>query len=202
MRPWKRTRASARVEPDAPDDPEDTYDGRANDEGAAVQPRETPSPHGPWKHAARGTVPSPAIAKSRHPGAFARPGGTASPRSARIWGAEHCGPPGGRSTAQYFQSPRTATLWSGVSRRMGGYGGPCPFRGGTQLRACCDIGPSGSDRVVAICVRPGPGTVPLPDFCRSQGSPRTPSGQEVPRPRGPMNTGHRGRWPFCTGASS
>jgi len=118
-----------------------------------VQPRETPSPHGPWKHAALGTVPSPAIAKARHRGAFARPGGTASPRSGRIWGAEDWAPPGGRSPARCFQSPRTATLWSGVSRPMGGYGGLCPFRGGTQLWACCDIGHPGA----TACLRSASG---------------------------------------------
>jgi hypothetical protein len=41
-------------------------------------------------------------------------------------GTGDCAPPGGRSPAQSFQSPGTATLQGGLSCRMNGHGGPCP----------------------------------------------------------------------------
>jgi len=60
-------------------------------------------------------------------------GGTASPRSMKIAGAEDCAPPGGRSPAHSFQSPGTATLQGGLSCRMNGHGGTVPLLGNPQI---------------------------------------------------------------------
>jgi hypothetical protein len=49
----------------------------------------------------RGLCPSRGMPNRRHPSPFARSGGSASPRSRKIAGAEGCAPPGGGSRAQY-----------------------------------------------------------------------------------------------------
>jgi hypothetical protein len=149
--------------------------GNRNAVGVTAQVRDGPCPTVRRKMRARGTVPlpqdptggaaSPRSARisgaedcappgespnRRQPSPFARSGGTVSSRSGKISGAEDCTPPGGRSPAKYSQSSRTATLCSGVNRRMGGYGGPCPSRGIARSRAPQPICQVGRDSVIAV----------------------------------------------------